>query len=325
MQRIARTPLARWQTREMQKFRSLVLKHCRCTAAAFALALAAGAGTAAQQSLRPGDESNSAALLDKHASLARQLAQNPYRRPLSLESTEGANTISGTAYAVLDSPFSAVSNTFKNPKLWCEVLILHINTKYCRASTGGSPGTLAMSIGKKTAQPLKEAFLLDFTFRVAANSPGYLAVQLNAAEGPLSTRNYLLELQAVPLSDGKTFMRLRYAYDFGMVGRVAMQTYLATLGRGKVGFTRIRPDHPQSAYIGGVRGTIERNTIRYYLAIEAYLTSLGRPPAQQFDARLQYWFDATEQYPRQLHEVDRNSYLVMKKEEYQRQQAAPPG
>lgn len=312
--------LARWQTGKMQKFLSPVLKHCRFTAVSFAFVLAAGA--AAQPSLGPDNESNSAALLEKHASLTGQLTQNPYRRPLFLESSESDTTISGTAYAVLDSPFSAVSATFKSPTRWCDVLILHINTKYCRASADSSPSTLAMSIGKKTAQPLEDAFALKFAFRVVASSPNYVAVQLNADEGPLSTRNYRLELQAVPLPDGKTFMHLRYSYAYGTLGRLAMQAYLATLGRGKVGFTKIDQGE-KSGYVGGMRGTIERNTMRYYLAIEAYQASLSQAPAQQVDTRFQYWFDATEAYSRQLHEVDRNQYLAMKKDEYQRQQRYP--
>lgn len=222
---------------------------------------------------------------------------------------------------MLDSPFSAVSATFKSPNHWCEVLILHLNTKYCRASADTSPSTLAVRIGKKTAQPLEDAFALEFAFRVAAASPNYLAVQLNADKGPLSTQNYRLELQAVPLPDGKTFMHLRYSYSYGTVGRLAMQTYLATLGRGKVGFTQIKQDQ-KSGYVGGMRGTIERNTMRYYLAIEAYQASLSQDPAQQVDARFKYWFDATEAYSRQLHEVDRKAYLTMKKNEYQRQQTS---
>jgi hypothetical protein len=63
--------------------------------------------------------------------------------------------------------------------------------------------------------------------------------------------------------------------------------------------------------------------MRYYLAIEAYLAALGQTPEQQPSARLQYWFDATEGYSRQLHEVDRKAYLSMKKDEYQRQQTLP--
>jgi hypothetical protein len=276
-----------------------------------------------QTAAAPSTEANATALLQKHASLAGQLAKTPYRRPLVLESAESSSTVSGDAFAVLDSPFSTVSATFNSPRQWCEVLILHINTKYCRAGVGANPSVLKVTMGKKSAQQLADAFALEFAFKQVAASPDFMAVQLNAEKGPLGTSDYRMELSAVPLPEGKTFMHLRYSYGYSMTSRLAMQGYLATLGRGKVGFTVTGKNQPP-VYVTGVRGAVERNTMRYYLAIEAYLTSLGRPPAQQLDARLQYWFDATEQYSEQLHEVSRDSYLTMKKDEYRRQQSAVP-
>ena len=67
-----------------------------------------------------------------------------------------------------------------------------------------------------------------------------------------------------------------------------------------------------------MRGVVEGNTMRSYLAIEAYLNSLDQTARQRFNNRLEGWFDATEECPRQLHEVDKASYLLMKKMEYQR-------
>lgn len=67
-------------------------------------------------------------------------------------------------------------------------------------------------------------------------------------------------------------------------------------------------------YISGMRGAIERNTMRYYLAIEAYLGSLSRPPAQQEEYRLKNWFAATQRYP-QLYEITQQQYLSMKRDE----------
>lgn len=317
----------------MQKFSGITVKYGLPAAVACILVISvvifgnALAQTSATTNVTSpsSQDAGATALRQKHAALARQLAQNPYRRPLVLESSESADTVSGDAYAVLDSPFSTVSATFKSPNRWCEVLILHINTKYCRASADASPSMLKVNIGKKTAQQLSDAFALAFAFRLTAASPDFMAAQLNANEGPLGTSNYRMELSATPLPEGKTFMHLRYSYGYGVASRLAMQGYLATLGSGKVGFTKTRLSQP-SSYVGGVRGAVERNTMRYYLAIEAYLASLGSPAAQQLDARLQYWFDATEEYSQQLHEVNRESYLGMKKDEYRRQQASstPP-
>jgi hypothetical protein len=303
---------------KLSVIKNLLLTRSITLALVFALNIASASPAFAQTTSVQDSEPN--ALLEKYAALKDQLAQNQFRRPLFLESSQTADTVSSTAYAVLDSPFNTVSAAFKTPNHWCEVLILHINTKYCRANV--NPSTLAVNIGKKTPQPLTEGFLLEFSYKVAASTPNYLAVQLHAAKGPMSTTAYQIEFQAVPLPEGKTFINLRYSYGYGAAGRLAMQAYLATVGRGKVGFTKITQD-TMSGYIGGMRGTVERNTMRYYLAIEAYLASLKQPPAHQFDSRVENWFDATEQFPQQLHEVDRASYLAMKKKEYQRQQAVP--
>jgi hypothetical protein len=275
-------------------------------------ALVAASGASAQ--VPETGSASAAALLEKHTELTPKLAQNAYHRPIFLESSETAEHASSTVYAVLDAPFGAVSATFKQPSHWCDILILHLNTKYCHAS----PALLTVNIGQKTPQRLVETSVLAFSYRVTDAAADHLAVQLHADTGPLNTRNYRMELEIAPLAQGKTFLSLRYSYDYGLPGRMAMQAYLATTGRGKVGFTPT-----PEGYIGGIRGIIERNTMRYYLAIEAYLAALRLPPEQQSAARLRHWFDASEAYPRQLHELDKASYLAMKEAEYQRQQLPP--
>ena len=264
---------------------------------------------------------DAAALLQKNADLKGQLASSPFNRPLVLESSESSNRVDGNVYAVLESSFTAVSRTFKSPEQWCEIMILHINTKYCRPEGSTAPTRFKVSIGKKTPQQLSNAFSLDFGYEIAAASSSYLSVLLSAPEGPLGTSNYKIEVQAVPLPDNRTFIRLHYAYGYGVTSRVAMQGYLATIGAGKVGFTQLN-DSEKNDHIGGMRGAAERNVMRYYLAIEAYLASLTKPVNEQFESRLKHWFDATEEYPRQLREVDKASYLAMKKTEHERQQTA---
>ncbi|MNE86026.1 hypothetical protein D3C80_1830850 [compost metagenome] len=78
----------------------------------------------------------------------------------------------------------------------------------------------------------------------------------------------------------------------------------------------------QPVHIDGMRGVIERNTMRYYLAIEAYLSALSAPAAERLEKRLNAWHAAVERYPLQLHELERDEYLDMKHKEIQRQQAA---
>lgn len=269
------------------------------------------------------DAYSAASLHAKYASLGERLHHNPFQRALSLDSSESSRDLKGDIYALVDYPFATVSAALNGPEQWCDVLILHINTKYCRATTDQTRTALTVYIGKKTPQPIKEAYPLELSYRVAAETPKYLAIQLHAEKGPLNTSNYRILLQAVPVGNGQTFLHLTYSYDYGLVGRLAMKTYLATIGRGKVGFTITgKRSGGQPEYIGGMRGVAERNTMRYYLAIDAYLGALTSPPPLQLQKRLQSWFTATEQYPRQLHEVSRSGYFDMKRSEYLRQQTS---
>ena len=66
---------------------------------------------------------------------------------------------------------------------------------------------------------------------------------------------------------------------------------------------------------GGTHGRVERNTMRSCLAIEAYLQTLGAPPAEQQNMRIEKRCDSIEQYPLQLHETDKARYLALKSDE----------
>lgn len=262
-------------------------------------------------------------LLAKYAELSEQLRNNPFQRALYLESSQSRTHLKGEIYAVVDYPFAIVNGALNNPAHWCDVLILHINVKYCNASRRADGTVLTVNIGRKFFQPLEDAYRLDFNYRAVVTTPEYFALELNADEGPLSTHDYRIWIEAASLEDGRTFLHVTYAYEFGLTGRLAMRVYLATIGRHKVGFTvtEILPDG-QPVYIRGVRGVVERNTMRYYLAIDAYFDALITSPKDQLEQRLQKWFHSADQYARQLHEVERDDYLDMKRREYQRQQVA---
>jgi hypothetical protein len=122
------------------------------------------------------------------------------------------------------------------------------------------------------------------------------------------------------LNERQTLVHLTYAYSAGFSARMAMKAYLATIGSDKVGFTVVGKNRNGSAeLIDGVRGLVERNTLRYYLGIDALLTASLLAPAGQREKRLQYFFTATERYPRQLHEMDRATYMQIKQSEFARQ------
>ena len=274
---------------------------------------------------------NAQSLRDRYQSIAPQLADNPFHRPLVLESTEAPEKLKSDIYSVLDYPFATVKGALNDPEHgaanWCDVLILHLNIKYCHATQGANGSVLNVNLGRKVEDSLSSSYRLEFSYHPVVSSADYFRVELSAASGPLSTRDYHIMLEAIPAPGGgnHTFLHLTYAYGYGTAGRLAMRTYLATVGAGKVGFTKMAADASSgtdSEYVGGVRGLLERNTMRYYLAIDAYLKSLSASPDKRLQQRLTTWFNATEQYRRQLHEVEWQDYLEMKHHEVERQQAA---
>ena len=259
---------------------------------------------------------SAAALLAKHDAVKSQFDKNAFNRPLVLESSEASGQLSGHIFALVDHPFAQVNSALTKPAVWCDVLMLHLNTKYCVVREGGAGTMLAVSVGRKFDQPLSDAQRIDFVWQPPVSAADYMSARLSADKGPLSTRDYRIEFEATPLPNNKTFIHMAYAYAYGTAARIAMQGYLSTLGSDKVGFSAKDKDASgQPNLVGGVLGVVERNTMRYYLAIDAYLDA---PAEAQLPQRLAQWFDSTERYARQLHEVERTDYLEMKRNEYKR-------
>ena len=284
-----------------------------CIALAGALTLFTGSAAFA--------ETNQAApLRAKFTALRDALKNNQYQRPIYIESADASGTLRGDVYALVEFPFTAVRTALTGAGPWCDIMILPLNTKDCRVTEKADGTALAVRIGSKYDVPLEDAYLIEFNYRVAETSPDYFAARLDAVSGPLGTHDYRVLAEATPGDDGKTFLHLRYSYGYGMAGRLAMQVYLATAGAGKVGFTSSGKD-----LIGGMRGVVERNTMRYYLAIDAYLAAAATASVQRVERRIAAWFDSTEQYARQLHEIDRSAYIAMKRNEVLRQKTALEG
>ena len=263
-------------------------------------------------------------LLAKYTELSGKLENNLFQKPLYLDSSENSGEVKGDLYALIQEPFATVQSALKEPAHWCDILILHVNTKYCRASAAGARTVVKVNIGRKAEQPIAQSFRVEFSYRATAVLPDHLAVVMDAAKGPFGTRNYFIVLEAIPLNRGQTFVHLAYSYAYGIAAKLAMHAYLATAGSKKVGFTVTgQRSDGQVIYIDGLRGLVERNTMRYFLAIEAYLGALPAPPSAQLEKRMRDWYAAVERYPRQLHDIELNDYLQMKRREYARQQTEP--
>ena len=246
------------------------------------------------------EDASAEALKRKYEEVKPSLEKNAFGRPLHLDSSDAGGKMKGDVYAVLAHPFKKVSDGLASAKQWCEVLVLPFNVQKCEAGGGKA---LKLYVGRKPTAPVEEATQLDFSYALASRSADHLMVKLSAPSGPAGTKDYLITFTATPLDDKRTLVHMHYGYSTGAMSQMAMKTYLSTSGADKVGFSS-----ENGRLVGGTRGIMERNTMRYFLAIDAYLDTLGQPLA----ARLDRWFGATEKYAKQLREMTRDVYLAIK-------------
>lgn len=288
----------------------------RMVAGVFALALVSSHGVGLAAGPGAGGE---AALVARYAELKPKLEKNQFGAPIFLESEEKEGYVQVDMYGVVNFPFDLVRDSLDSPASWCEIAPLHINVKACTFKTSTQPDQLTLYSGRKYYQPPSDAYPIRYRFRVVSREPGFLDLSLDADEGPLGTKDHRIVVQAAPLDPQRSILRFSYTYSHGAMARMAIRGYFSTIGKGKVGFTVVGTKGGRPRYIEGVRGAVERNTMRYYLALQTFLETQKVPQSQVFEQRISRWYDLTARYGKQLKEIDKNGYLANKRMERARQ------
>ena len=152
----------------------------------------------------------------------------------AVDTRGGRGDAQGDVFAVFDHDFEALSRTLGVASNWCDIAPLHLNVKSCTCREAQERTLLTLYSGRKVYERPEDVHVLRYEFHVAEAEENYFRVVLTAAEGPLDTRDYALDLEAIPLATGGTFVHLGYAYRYGFGTRVFMAGYFATLGSDKI-------------------------------------------------------------------------------------------
>jgi len=245
--------------------------------------------------------------------------RGPFGFPLQVRSEERGDLVNAEALGIMDHPLQAFGAAVAEPASWCEFIPLNLNIKACTIQWNKREPLITLYIGGKGYLSPELASQQPYRFVVQARQPEYVAVWLSALRGVLGTKEHQLEFEAASIA-GRTVVALRSSYEHSAASRLATAIYLATAGRDKVGFSRERlgPDG-QASCVKGAQGMIERNLMRYYLVLKAFLDTQALPDSRRFDARLNAVYELMERYPAQLHEMERIEYLDAKRRERQNQ------
>lgn len=281
---------------------------------ALLVAVALGLGpTAAAQAPADG---TAAALQARRTELQPALRASPFGEPLVLRTRQGADRVEGDVWAEVAHPLPAVAAVLRTPAGLCELLFLHLNVRGCTPQTGPDDVALTLLVGPKRSGAFDSEYRMRYAMRTEVADAEHVRVTLAAPTGPLSTRDYRIVFEAVPIDAERSFVHLGYAYGYGALAKMTMGAYLATAGRAKVGFT-VEGTEPDGSpkHVRGERAALERNVMRYYLALLSELAPVPGSPGQQLQARLKDWFARTEKFAEQLHEYGLDEYLREKNEQ----------
>lgn len=238
-------------------------------------------------------------------------------QPIYIRSETSEVRLKADVYSIVRYPLADLSRELAKPQNWCQFLTLHLNVKACTYRL--DPAMLSVYAGRKFYEPPQDAYRLDYHFRVIEQSSKRLVLLLRAEKGQLSTHDYRIKVTAEAMSPGDVMLHFSLAYQRSLASRMATRAYLATLGNDKVGFSRPPNNTGEKNFIKGVGGIIERNAMRYFLALSVYMDTLAADSRNPQHRRSRLWFELTERYGRQLHELDKIEYLAAKRREFENQ------
>jgi len=236
---------------------------------------------------------------------------------IHIRSTRKNNYLSAEVYAIVPYPLATLRQAMIKPSSWCDFVTLHLNIKACTYTDHSQP-TLNFYGGRKFYEPPEDADQLQYQFYVLQDTDQGFSVALRAAEGPMGTGDYLIQVVGQRFAD-EVLLHMTVSYKTSYRSHIGTSVYLSTLGADKVGFSKRANEQGELVYINDVNAIIERNVMRYYLALTVYMGSLNQQTRDIHMKRAAAWYDATEVYNRQLHELERREYLQAKQKEFENQ------
>lgn len=268
------------------------------------------------------------ALLSQYQSVKPLLETNQYGVPVYIRSDFQKDIATGEVYALISHDFKSVANKLDSSNHWCDVVLLHINVKGCDIEVNNKTrDQLTIYVGRRHYQTPDDAHEMRYRFHKINSTADYLQINLTAKNGPFGTSDYMLMFEVIPYDAVSSFIHFKYSYHYGLMAKFAIDGYLATIGRDKVGFTiKGYNEEHQPIYVQGLQGIVERNSMRYFIAIRSFLDTPALVDEQpdsnpQWETRINQWYELAKGFERQFAEVRDKDYKDTKWKEFRNREA----
>jgi len=238
-----------------------------------------------------------------------------------IQSTQFSDRVEGGLQVSLAFPQTQLRELLVSRAALCDIAIIHFNIKSCLyldgetsdvAISDAEPKPLLRIFGaRKDYQSPEDSGFFDFHYQLKEDSPERTVVDIHGDQGPFGTLDYRIRLEAIADGAGST-LNITFSVSYSQVTHWVQRLYFSSIARNKIGFSSPASGRQADDYVRGLWAMIERNVMRLFLSLQV---ALEKPPEADLDARLHRWFELTEQYPRQLREMDLESYLDSKRRE----------
>ena len=155
---------------------------------------------------------------------------------IHIRSTSENDYLSAEVYAIVPYPLSVLRQALIKPSSWCDFVTLHLNIKTCTYADRPQP-TLNFYAGRKFYEPPEDADQLHYQFNVLQDTDGGFSVALRAAEGPMGTGDYLIQVVSQRF-DNEVLLNMTVSYKTSYLSQVGTSVYLSTLGAIKLALAK---------------------------------------------------------------------------------------
>jgi hypothetical protein len=249
-----------------------------------------------------------------------RIAKSPLVLAIHLESHVESNFSGVDIYGIIDYPFETIQKELSKPRNWCDIIILHPNIRACTYSATDGGTMLTMHNVNRHFQTITEAYQVYYKYQIMAGTPSFLDISMAADKGPMSSSDHKFRIMAVALDAKRSFVHLSYSYRYSPLQYIAIKSYFALFGSKVAGFSVEGVDEKNGpVYVSGVKASIERNLMRYYMAILAYFDALKYSPEQRFEKRLSGWIDLSDRFQKQFPKIERKQYFEFKRTDLKNQ------
>ncbi len=253
---------------------------------------------------------------DELSSWVERVSTTEFQREYLLDYKADGAQLSGRIASSINRPFSHIKSLFHDIRNLCLILPLNINVRSCIYRKVDDKWLFEIVAGPRQYESDSAVYSFSYLLTRAQFSDDLIYLHLQANKGPISTANYHIELTFKPMAE-KTLVGLGFSHEKSSLSRVVTGLYLAFSGAGKVGFSTVNQSDGQFSPVRGEQGIVERNLMRYLLAIRAFIEEGGA--REDLKATFRRWFFLSTLYREQLYEIPEQDYMRYKLNRYDQQ------